>query len=63
MSGSGRGFRGSAEGFSPWFLVGNGGMDPYDRPLRPPKSSPKKPIPPFPAKNQSDNYPKPYRSL
>ena len=29
--------------FSPWFLVGHGGRDPYDSPLRSPKSSPRNP--------------------
>ena len=44
------------EKITPWFLVGNGGMDPYDSPLRSPYSSPKNPflIPPFPTKNPSD---------
>ena len=28
-----------------WFLVGNGGMDPYDSPLRSPIVSPKNPFP------------------
>ena len=30
--------------FAPRFLVGNGGMDPYDGPLRSPYSSPKNPF-------------------
>ena len=28
-----------------WFLVGHGGMDPYDSPLRSPKESPNNPFP------------------
>ena len=28
-------------GFTPWFLVRNGGMDPYDSPLRSPTVVPK----------------------
>ena len=34
-----------------WVLVGNGGMDPYDSPLRSPIVVPIT-IPPFPTKNQ-----------
>ena len=30
--------------YSVWFLVGNGGMDPYDNPLRVPNSSPYNPF-------------------
>ena len=41
---------------SPWFLVGNGGMDPYDSPLRSPIVVPITHSP-IPYKNQSvDRY-------
>ena len=38
--------------YSPWCLVGNGGMDPYSSPYIIPKSSPHNFIPPFPTKHR-----------
>ena len=35
---------GAVGGLTPGFLVGTGGMDPYDRPLRSPNSSPNSPF-------------------
>ena len=39
-----------------WFLVGNGGMDPYSSPYIIPNHSPHNP---FPTKNQTDEVPQP----